>query len=213
MERFPLGRRTSCCLLLILLVFGSASPAPAVIIYESATLGTTGVAFGTSISSTQFFGARFSVDQTVTVTDIGGHILATGDLFGAIVSLSGPTAFPTGSPFDIGEVLGVTVFTPGFPSSDFRTPLSVALTPGDYALVFGSGLFGATGGGSMPTNNVPIPGGSRFVWNGPAWSESGIGGFTHRFVVEGVIPEASSAILFAIGTLVVGIATKIRLWT
>ena len=35
------------------------------------------------------------------------------------------------------EVLANTVFSPGFPSSDVLTQLSVTLPPGDYALLFG----------------------------------------------------------------------------
>ena len=41
-------------------------------------------------------------------------------------------------------------FEPPFPSDDVSTPLSATLVPGNYALVFGSGLFGATGEGALP---------------------------------------------------------------
>jgi len=44
-----------------------------------------------------------------------------------------------------GLALAHTVFAPPIDGSDATTPLSVTLGPGTYELVFGSGLFGATG--------------------------------------------------------------------
>ncbi len=157
------------------------------VIYESATLGPTGQTSGLGVFDEQFLGSRFSISQTVQVTEIGGHIdsLFSGDNFGAIIQLSGPGVLPSGSPFDVGEVIASTTFTPSSPSSDISTPLSVILPPGDYALVFGSGLFGATGIGNMPSNNPTTPAGtgSFFFWNNISWIE---GKFTDvRFTVNG----------------------------
>ncbi len=158
------------------------------VIYESATLGPTGEISGISIFTKQILGSRFSVSQTVEVTEIGGHIGGSvpGGIFGAIVQLSGP--LPSGSPFDVGEVIAFTTFSPNRPSTDISAPLSVILPPGDYALVFGSGLFGATGSGSMPPNNplTPEGTGSLFFWNDVFnWVDGGA--FTDlRFTVNGI---------------------------
>ncbi len=127
-------------------------PSQADIIHESATLGRTGQQGGTTLGE-QFLGSRFTITQTVNVTLIGGHMEATGTLFGAIVALSGPSALPSGSPVDK-NWLASTVFSPGTPSTDARTPLAVTLPPGDYALIFGSQQFGATGSGTMPSNDI-----------------------------------------------------------
>ena len=143
----------------------------ATITIESAVLGATGENGGYAITagqrgffSPQFLGWRFEVDNTLQVTDIGGHLASFGSIFGALVSLNNPNALPQGSPFFPEEVLASTTFTAGFPSSDITTPLSVTLAPGNYALIFGAGLFGATGSGIMPNNNFDLPGASYFIW-------------------------------------------------
>ncbi|MBI2849193.1 MAG: hypothetical protein HYX88_03585, partial [Chloroflexi bacterium] len=160
-------------------------------IQESATLGSIGQTSGFSIMTSQFLGWRFRIDGIVEITRIGGHLsrLQGGNrrIFAAIVKLDGPTAFPLGTPFGP-TMVAVTTFDPGSPSSDVRASLSVRLGPGDYALVFGSGLFGATGEAVMPSNNGDIPGRASYLsWVGSlvSWSGCCFGGT--RFVVEGNI--------------------------
>ena len=129
--------------------------------------------------SKQILGARFHVGSAVQIEEIGGHILGQqthvngqpersfyGTLFAAIVRLNGPTALPTETPDSLTAVAS-TIFTPAFPSDDILVPLTVTLPVGDYALIFGGGdLFGATREGSMPDNNVEIPGNaSIFSWS------------------------------------------------
>jgi len=180
------------------------------ILYESATLGTIGQTGGISISTTQFVGSRFSISQTVQVTEIGGHIQSIGDIFGAIIQLPGPSILPSGSPFDAGEVIAFTTFLPSSPSSDISVPLSVILPPGDYALVFGSGLFGATGLGGILTNNPETPegSGSFFFFSGSSTTWINGGGIAEaRFTVNGnavgvaiggeIIPLDTTALLLA----------------
>jgi len=159
----------------------------ATLIYESATLGSTGQSSGFGINSNSFLGSRFSIIQTVEVSAIGGHMSefgSGGDVFGAIVDMSGP--IPAGSPFTGGEVLASTVFFPGSPSSDVSVPLSVTLPPGDYAIIFGSSQFGATGTGVMISSqpDTPAGSGSYFFWNGGNWQN---GGFSNiRFTLNGL---------------------------
>lgn len=161
-------------------------------IHESATFEPCppGFSCGTSIFDMQFLGSRFSVGQTVHVTSVGGHLsgFSFGNqmIFAAILSLAGPTALPIGNPFDSGELVAFTTFDPGRPGGDVRTPLAATLPPGDYALVFGSGLFGATGDASLEATGTPLPGNSILLWNDPGsgfeWQD--IGEFGVRFVVE-----------------------------
>ncbi len=184
-----------------LAMMGMAGTANALLIHESATLGAIGQGGGIALGP-QILGSRFSVTSTVQVGSIGGHIVQISgpNLFGAIIALSSPSALPTGSPLAGAEVIASTTFTgPGL-SADILVPLSVTLSPGDYALVFGSQLFGATGFGGMPQTNTDLPGASYFFWNAGSsqWFNSG---FTNaRFVVSTVsIPEPSTLALFATG--------------
>jgi len=159
------------------------------VIHESATMGAAGQTSGYGINSIWFMGSRFYIAQQVQVTAFGGHMLewTAGNLFGAIVSLDSDSDLPDGYPFYTSEVVASTVFDPGMPSRDFRTPLSVTLTPGNYALIFGSGRFGSTGGeGAMPyTGQSNMLGASFILWNGSSWWNSL--DERARFVVEGIV--------------------------
>jgi len=184
-------------------------PARAEILHESATFvaagsvsSSTGVPSGVFINNpfvTQFLGSRFSVDEEVEVDMIGGHIYGAplsptagfctelAPIFGVIVKLSSPGAVPSGSPFTPGEVVASTLFTPPCGSvltGDFLVPLSATLQPGDYALIFGSNEFGATGNGVMPNINTPDSG-SYFFGNGTQWFNGGVNKV--RFVVTGTV--------------------------
>ncbi len=159
-------------------------------IYESADLGWTGGGSGPGVSTTQFIGSRFHVDQAVEVTGIGGHLGSDGTIFGALVSLDSPTALPSGSPI-VSDPLAVTTFDAGLRSRDLVVPLSATLEPGDYALIFGSGWFGATGTGFLPANNVVIPGRSaNFWWRRGAWDSVGL--TETRVVVDGIFLDVAA---------------------
>ncbi len=123
------------------------------ILLASAQLGETGRIGGTSITFAQYVGWRFETETTLFVNRVGGHMLTTsdppGDIFAAIVRLANVDEFPQGTPFNPNEIVATTTFRPTFPSSEVLTPLVAELSPGSYALVFGSNLFGATGGGAI----------------------------------------------------------------
>lgn len=216
-----------------LVSLGAVSAVQAVTL-ESASLGSTGETGGYEISfspinnAAQFPGWKFDLDTTFEVTAVGGHLGIfdpSKTLFAAIVELNNPDALPQGEPFAPGEVLASTTFSPTYPSSDISTPLSVTLKPGTYGLVFGGGLFGATGGeflkeGFIPTNNSALPGETYFDYSccissggepfHGIWRTSGFLN-NARFVVEGnpisgvSVPEP----LTSSGTAVAG---AIALW-
>jgi hypothetical protein len=149
--------------LIIAIILTGCSSATASIIYESATFGG-GSTGGLSISQEQFVGARFTIDTPVHITAIGGDIGAfpRGSIFGVILSLSGPNALPSGSPFDTTTIASV-LFQAPFPSQDLTIPLSSTLNPGIYGVVFGSGQFGATGSAFATTEGLSLPV-FRFSW-------------------------------------------------
>ena len=142
-----------------------ARSAGAQIALESAALGQTGQIGGVSVTSQQLVGWRFELTQGLQVSEVGGHLLGfdiageSGPIFAALIRLAAPDAFPSGDPFAPAEILASATFTAPFPSDDVRVPLAVSLPPGSYALVFGSGQFGATGGGALPnsTDQDDIP--------------------------------------------------------
>jgi hypothetical protein len=185
---------------LALLLGSAAGGGRAEVVLESAVLGPTGQLGGTSVTSQQLVGWRFQLASDLRVSAIGGHLLGfdvpgeSGPIFAALVRLSALDAFPQGDPFLPGEIVASAVFSPPFPSADVSVPLDVALAPGSYALVFGSGQLGATGGGALPNPpeqldippttidsyifySVPQPG-DPAVWRGPLASNM-------RFVVRG----------------------------
>jgi hypothetical protein len=176
-------------------------------LFESASLGATGQDGGSSISGPvdtsagQFLGVRFHLTDTVAVDHIGGHISSEGSLFGAIVPLNNLSALPGSDPMSF-VPLAQTTFTATTLSSDIHVPLSVILSPGDYALIFGSQRFGATGFGSMANDNVDTPAANYIQGtatpSGGFWENSGIQGV--RFVITGtVVPEPSAIALLGVG--------------
>jgi hypothetical protein len=124
------------------------------VILESASLGATGHISGSSVTTAQFVGWRFQINAALDVDRIGGHLLSDpnspGGVFAALVALDSITAVPHGAPFTAGETIATAVFQPAFPSDEIEVPLTAALQPGSYALVFGTGLFGASGAGALP---------------------------------------------------------------
>jgi hypothetical protein len=142
-------------------IAAAAVPAAAATVsLESAPLAGVGVNGGQTLSATQFMGWRFSTTKRTTVNEVGGHLAGfSGNLFAALVALPKLDALPTGAPFATAEVVASKVFSAPSPSTDFATSLTVTLSPGSYALVFGSGQFDASGVGAMVNNPLQTPNG------------------------------------------------------
>jgi hypothetical protein len=191
-----------CCFFLFIILIGprflTAAP-----IYESATFaGPTGLG-GYAVVPERWFGARFHLSGPLTeILSVGGDFQNFGGtVFGAIVPLAGPNAFPTFDGFNPVGDLGHTVFTPTSPSSDIKAPLHLFLPAGDYAAVFGSGAFGASGTSALPTDNseLPIYNSSIMRWinNGSGWQNADAS--FPRGIRLTVVPEPSTWILLALG--------------
>jgi len=143
--------------------------------YASATLGQTGQHGGFSVASNQGIGARFSIGAATTITGIGGHFVASnfgnGLLFGSIIRLDSFSDLPDSTDLSTPDVLAATTFTPPSASADVIAPIGpLAVTPGVYAVFFGSGRFGATGGGAIPQDGANI-GSPSIFWldSTPKW--------------------------------------------
>jgi hypothetical protein len=186
-----------------------APVAGAAIIFESGTLGPTGVPYselgdivpGTNIKATVFAGARFELKQSVVISQIGGHFVSqsNGTFFGAIITLTDENDFPDSVDFTTSDFVGSTVLDFPLSSQEVFGNLDLKLEPGWYALVFGSGLFGASGSGGAVRNGIDIDNPSYIVAlprSTDRWNDITAAFPNHRFVVQGdVVPEPSSMIL------------------
>jgi hypothetical protein len=206
------------------------APARADTIFQSALLppgypvGPYDVPTGYSISSDVFQGVRFTTMQDLIITGLGvraGISEGRGNelLFLALVPLASPTAFPT-SP-TLPNAIFHGVFTPPkringgrVGSADGAVPTNFLLPAGSYSLIAGSGLFGATGEGYAPTNNVQLGYTGYFFY--ASYNSRFNGGFNNepgvkvRFFVEGhdvpavvpaTAPEPGTLALLATGGL------------
>lgn len=194
-----ISRILRCVSFVGVLQIGSLAVAQPVLL-ESAQLGTTGRVGGTSITINQHPGWRFEIAQPLQVQSVGGHLLSypdnPGNIFAAIVRLSSIDAMPQGSPFTPEEIVATTTFRPPFPSAEITTPLSATLRPGAYALVFGTGLFGATSEGAIHNGpdqpDIPPTNISSYIFWGipgpsqpPVWRTNLASNM--RFVIEGQV--------------------------
>lgn len=202
-------------------VFPCAIHCQAAMILETASPGPTPFSSGATAIGSPWMAARFVVSEPTQITSVGGHLRGTstnGDtntLFAAILELDNSTAFPYDglitdrlAGIKDEDVVAHTIFNlPTYASQHISLPLSVIVSPGDYALVFGSGLFGATGSGAMPANNPanldqlslmgwwesiyrPSTGERLWRWNNQNFVYQGN---ARRFIVEGfAVPEPST---------------------
>jgi hypothetical protein len=128
------------------------TPAEAALIYQSAASLETGrynnTANGVEADFTFYSGVNFFVSSPVTVQDIGGKfaplpVTGNNEIFGAVVRVNSQFDNPDLSK----NLLGTTLITlPGAQDvENVSGPLNLTLKPGWYALLFGTGQFGATG--------------------------------------------------------------------
>lgn len=207
--------------LITLVCLVAATNATAVVIYESATLGTTGHNGGFSVDD-QFLGSRFELSEATQVTSIGGHVGGSGTVWAALFALSDATsALPTfggADPalhalafaiLDLDLAVGSALVTAGLAGGP------TVLGPGSYGIVIGdAGFFGTTGSGVMPTSfssgATDIGSPTYFFHNGGGvWLN---GGFDEvRFEVNGnAIDTPEPATLGLAGLALIGAARARR---
>jgi hypothetical protein len=189
----------------------TASEASADVLFESGTLGLTGITWeqvtsdetlGVNVSPAVFGGARFQLTHPVRTTEVGGHFVGRPDadasFFGAIVRLDGQSDFPNSEDLSTSDVRGAAILTFPDVSAEVFSELNLLLEPGWYALMFGSGLFNATGAGASLRNNTDIASPdyigfqSGFGWGERATQDG------KRFLVRGKIVPEPSAMIHAI---------------
>jgi hypothetical protein len=192
------------------------------VLFESGTLGPTGILYsqlggtvpGTELNSSVFPGVRFQLIETVKTSRVGGHFVASsnGSFFGAIVALDDQDDFPNSIDLSTPDVLGVTTLTFPNPSEEVFGDLDLHLDSGWYALVFGSGLFGTSGSGGAVRNGEDI-GNPQYIAFDPnlQWFNLQVLPLpfdNHRFIIEGQIaPEPTSIVLVLFTIFVFAIRT------
>jgi len=139
-------------------------------LYESAILGGTGSVGGYVANFSQFIGVRFVLAAPATTSRIGIHGVGSGTIFGAVVALSSLADFPDSTDLSTPDVRGSALITLVDPSAEVSAPLVLNLPAGVYALLFGSGILGATGDGAAPYTNTDIGTPSYY------FSSGGLGG-------------------------------------
>ena len=184
-------------------------------IFESGTLGATGIVaselssgavLGTSVDSFVYVGARFQLNQHVLTQRIGGHFVSasSGTFFGAIVKLNGENDTPDSLDLSTPDILGAALIDFPTSSNEVFGNLSLTLEPGWYSLVFGSGLFGTSGDGGAVRNGTDI-GEPAYISAQPFsgvsnWIDVGSELPNHRFVLQGqIVPEPTSFLLLLLG--------------
>jgi len=211
---FGFVRSGFLCLFCMGSVFLFPRIAAAEILFESGTLGATGiprseVVGGSNISPAVFVGVRFHLDQYVITSQVGGHFVrnigADESFFGAIVRLDDENDFPDSGDLSTPDVIGSTLLSFPEPSGEVFGNLAKSLDPGWYALTFGSGVLGATGSGVALANGVDISDPTYIAFQpGPGFGWSNLEGFlsNFRFVVTGdIVPEPASVTIVASGLL------------
>ena len=189
-------------------IFAHSNCAFADVLFESGTLGPTGIPYadlggavpGTNVNPFVFPGVRFELTQPVVTSQIGGHFVVegtAGTFFGAIVRLDDENDFPNSTDLSTPDVLGATTLTFPNPSAEVFGDLNLELDSGWYALVFGGGLFGTSGSGGAVRNGVNIGEPSYIAFDPNVnWANLDIFGTffdNHRFVVIGsIVPEPST---------------------
>jgi hypothetical protein len=219
MRHTPLSRK-SAKLSRILSATMLLPAAHAGLIFQSATLGSQQFPGGTVQNTPQLdqaLGVHFLLTSTVQVTEIEtelwGPTSPPNQLYAEIYALSGPTAFPSGDPFDTAP-LARAFFTAPSTLQDVFVPLSVTLAPGSYALVFGSvpssgtayeGLIPETGtdlAGITSQSYLAYESGQLSATPGGSWENGAID--KTPFVVEGnVVPEPATISIGIFGLILV----------
>lgn len=163
------------------------------------------------IDSTDFIGATFTLAQATDVTALDGYFTQYSDggsLFGAIVAVDALNAVPAANLS--GNALAHVVFTPNGDGNDQSVALSAHLKAGTYAVIFGSGLWGADGTSGLVNGQGTLGTPTLFTGDGNSWSASS--NTDVRIAVQGVsaVPEPSTLAMLLGGLSLVGVLARRR---
>ena len=119
------------------------------VIYQSAAYvpgGSFGYLINGDPDNFYFVGGAFSLSSAAEVTSLGGVFDGSnGSLFGALIELNSVSDRPDINPGNIASAaLTSVVFAPVEGDQTINLLAPVTLAPGAYALVFGTGAFGAS---------------------------------------------------------------------
>jgi hypothetical protein len=158
------------------------------ILFDTASPPTTNTTI--EISDNQWVYHRFQISATTALESVGGVFVNSGAadviVFGAVISLSGPSDLPDSIDLTTADVVGTTLVSlPGstYLASEFSAMINLQLAPGWYAIGFGTGAFGASSvsGGSAPGMKAHVndldPTQEMFLVNqstGQVWPQSSL---------------------------------------
>jgi hypothetical protein len=143
--------------------------------------------------SIPYFATRFSLARNTRVSRTSAWFYAggSGNAFAAILRLDSPTS-PLPNPGTTGftnAVVASTLVPIGSASDEYAGTFDdLALTPGSYALVYGTGMFGATGSIRMMAIAADDMSGSGvYGWTDSMWF--GPDFYDVRMALSGIVPQ------------------------
>jgi hypothetical protein len=175
----------------LLLVGGISGPARGEVLLATADYNNA-LSPAYVVGQGQTVGARFHVSGTVAVDHIGAHFVRTdgGPIFGAIASLGGSQGVPAGAPGSFNPIAETTFKVN--PGTNQSVPLSATLGKGNYAVLFGSDRFGASGSAALSGGNTDKAQSSTFYSNATNWLNGPVAG--SRLVVTGTPLNAGGGV-------------------
>ncbi len=147
-----------------------------------------------TIDANHLFAMRFTLARATRVgrTGIWSYAGGSGSVYAAILRTTTPTTpLPgPGSAAFADAVVASTLVPIGSVSDEYAGVFDdVALAPGSYALVYGSGAFGATGIANPIAIGDHLVGSGASQWINTTWFP----GFGVRLTLEGIVPQLEVA--------------------
>jgi hypothetical protein len=155
------------------------------------------------IDSSTYIIATIHLDSATQISALGGYFseYSSGTIFGAIVSASSLSSLSS-------SALAEVVFTATGTDQSVSLSSVLTLAAGDYDIVFGSGLFGATGTGALVTYQSTNGSPTLLRSDDSGLTVSELSSSDVRITVASVPEPASYAMLLAGLGLMAGVARR-----